>query len=204
MGPESALCSQVMPRPHPNVTALREVKAWSLRARGWTETRIAVELGVNQSSVSRMLERIEARELARMSASVERTKVVHHAQLDHVIEESLDAWYRSKLPRKRAARKTSGEGDGGGGDEVQTTEVIERDGDTGYLYAAMQAMGAQRSLWGLDVAPALQEPAATVAELAKDVLSKASAYQARAAEGPTGNPAGADRADPPGAAGVPA
>lgn len=186
------------PPPVDNIQRARETRAWRLRSRGWSQQRIADELGVTQSAVSRLLGRVERRELRRMSASVERIKVVQSAQLEYVADEALAAWERSKTPRKRAASKRAvGEGQGEGGDEIQTTEVIERDGDTGYLYAAMTALTHQRSLWGLDVAPALQEPMASVAELARDFLGRGTAYENRRAEEEAArDPAGAGPADP--------
>ena len=185
------------PPPVDNIQRARETRAWDLRARGLSQSRIAEALGITQPAVSKLLRRVERRELRRLSAAIESLKAVQSAQLDYVIGESLSAWERSKMPRKRAASKRSiggdGDGQGDGGDEVQTTEVVERDGDTGYLYAAMQALSHQRSLWGLDVAPALQEPAASVAELARDLFARGAAYeQRRAAEAP-GN-----GAEPPG------
>lgn len=195
-----------MEKPEPQVQRAREARAWRLRSRGWSQYRIADELRMSQGGVSRLLQRIERRELKRMSRSVESIKVTQNAQLEHIVGESLDAWDRSKTPRKRAARKTAGSGDGDGdGATVETSEVVERDGDCSYLYAAMNAMGAQRSLWGLDVAPALQEPAASVASLAADCLARGLAYEQRKEPqaSPAGDPAGAGRADPVGAAEVP-
>lgn len=200
------------------VLRAREARAWAMRSRGWSQIRIATELGIGQPSVSKLLGRVEARELKRMSKSVERVKVTQHSQLEHVIEEALDAWHRSKTPRKRAARKTVGgmppmpHGDDDDPahisvpDTVETSEIIERDGDTGYLYAAMTAMGNIRSLWGLDVAPALQEPASSIASLTADLFARASSYEQRSATtqaSEAGNTAGAAPAPEGGASEVP-
>lgn len=194
------------PPPVDNVRRAREARAWEMRSRGRSQLSIARELGLTQSGVSRLLARVERRELRRLSAAVERLKVVQSAQLDHIIEESLEAWHRSKTPKKRAASKTAVGGEGDGGDEVRTTEVVERDGDTGYLYSAMQALTHQRSLWGLDVMPALSESAVTVAELARDMFARGTAYEQRTGTteaGPPGHPAGPDGTDPGGADPVP-
>lgn len=184
-------------RPHPNTVALREARAWDLRCRGWSQSRIARALDVTQSGVSKMLDRIEVRELKRMSESVEREKVTQTGQLGHIIEQAMDAWHRSRKPRKRAASKTTGGGEGPGGDSVVSTEVIERDGDPAHLYVAMNAMDRVRSLWGLDVAPAMQDPAASVADLARDVFARAAAYEQRLAA-PAAAPAEPDQAGHPG------
>jgi hypothetical protein len=197
--------------PPDDVQRAREVRAWRLRSRGWTQGRIGDELGITQGAISKLLARVEARESRRMAKRSGRVKVVQSAVLDHITEEAIDAWHRSKAPRKRAASKRSmpgGDGDAGdAGDEVQTTEVVERDGDTGYLYAAMTAMGHQRSLWGLDVAPALQDPAASVSELVRDFVGRGATYEqrraGRAEDGKAGDPARTDPADPRGIGEVP-
>jgi len=190
--------------PDDSIIRSRETHAWAMRARGFSQVRIARELGLTQSGVSRLLRRVESRELRRMSKSIERIKAVQNAAFEAIIEESLEAWQRSKTPRKRAARKTSGDGQGGADDAVETTEVVERDGDCSYLYAAMNAMGGQRSLWGLDVAPALQEPASSIARLAQDLFARGSSYEQRQAEqGQPGDPPEPVRPDPGGVAEVP-
>lgn len=192
--------------PDETIVRARESKAWAMRARGWSQIRIAAELGMSQPGVSRLLRRIERRALKRMSRSVQSIKAVQHAQFEHVIQEALEAWDRSKTPRKRAARKTAGDGQGGGDDTVETTEVVERDGDCSYLYAAMNAMGGQRSLWGLDVAPALQEPVATVASLSADIFARGRAHDERIAQAEasqSGDPSGPVRTDPGGAPEMP-
>lgn len=207
-----------MTQPPDDVTHAREARAWRMRSRGWSQLRIADELGITQSGVSRLLARVERRELRRLSKAVERLKVVQSAQLDHVIEESIDAWHRSKTPRKRAASKTEipgGGGDGHGGDdqggETRTTEVVERDGEASYLYAAMTALTHQRSLWGLDVAPALQDPVGSIADLTRDLFRRAAEYEQRGdgegegqtQAGPAGDPSRAGPADPGGTDEVP-
>ena len=110
-------------RPNRSQTVDHESKAWGLRCKGWCQSRIAGELGLTQQGISKLLGRIEARELIRLSSSVERIKVVQSGQLDHVIEESIEAWHRSKVARKRALRRVStggdGDGQGGDGDEVR-------------------------------------------------------------------------------------
>lgn len=196
-------------RPPDQVTAARMSRAWTLRARGWSQCAIAEELGITQSAVSKLLARIERRELKRLAAAVERQKVTQHFHLEHVASEAFQAWDRSKTPRKRAASRRSidgggGGGDGQGGDEVQTTEVIERDGDPSYLYAAMQALGNLRSLWGLDVLAAQQDAASTIAAITRDMAERAESYERdEATQGGAGDPGRTDGPDAGGAPQVP-
>ena len=191
-----------MSQPNREQVIENETKAWQLRCRGWVQTRIAAHLGISQPAISKILKRVELRELKKLTVSVERLKVVQSGQLDHVVEESLDAWHRSKEPRKRAASRDGGSGPGAGG-KVTTSEIIERDGDPALLYCSMQALAHQRSLWGLDVSPALREPAASVAQLAKDLLIRASGYEERKAAEATGHPAGDACPDPSRAVSMP-
>src|SRR5262245_52464758 len=124
-----------MNRSRRQIWIARRTRAWELRARGWTQARIGRELGLHQGTVSRLLAWAERHELRRFQHRWEATKVHQNAMLEHATEEAFDAWHSSKKPLKRAGSKSAGEGE-----EVVTTEVIERDGNTAYLHAAMNAL----------------------------------------------------------------
>ena len=195
-----------MRRPKDQITRARETRAWAMRSRGMSHQRIAEEIGLSPSGVSRLLARIERRELRRMSKHVERVKVVQYYTLEHISSEALEAWERSKTPRKRAGSKRSGgSGEGIAGDlvdEVLTSEVIERDGDVSYLYCAMQSLANVRSLWGLDVAPAQQDAVTSITSITRDMADKARAYEDReqaeaTPAGDTGGPGGPDAGGAP-------
>lgn len=194
-------------RPNRTQSLEHECRAWEYRCRGWGQRRIAEAIAVSQPAVSKILRRVETRELKRLSESVERIKVIQTGELEHVIEETVDAWHRSKLPKKRAIQRTvSGGGhdeDGDGPNQISTQEAVERDGDPAYLYAAMNAMDRVRALWGLDVAPALQDPTSSVAELARDLLKRADAYDQRTQTTPAVDTGECGPADPGRAAQVP-
>jgi predicted transcriptional regulator len=200
-------------RPNKTQSSIHETRAWELRSRGLPQHLIAEQIGVSQQAVSKILARIESRELKRLSGNVERLKLEQTCQLDHVITESIEAWHRSKKPKHRAIKRTVSGGRGRGGEDddqadedgsgTETTEAIERDGDAAYLYAAMNAMDRKRSLWGLDVAPALQDPASSVAELARDLLKRADAYEQRAQADSAVGARGTDSPDSVGIAEVP-
>lgn len=126
----------------------KESQAWSLRSKGWTEARIGEALGLSQPTVSRYLKRTSNRVLRDLDATARHELVVSIAQLNYVKDEALQAWERSKKPKKKASKRTgakSSKGEGGAGatDESQTTEVVERDGDVAYLatfYAAVDRL----------------------------------------------------------------
>jgi len=137
-----------------------QAKAWSLRQRGWAQDRIAESLGVHQSQISRWLDVTNRRELARLSKHVERQKVTQTAWLEHIFDEALQAWERSKQPRARVTRRQGeapeilgkdGKVIGRGKSPEQTaTQHEQRDGDPVHLQTAMQAARELRRLWGLD------------------------------------------------------
>ena len=133
----------------------RQARAWELRQRGWTQFRIAKELGCNQGTVSRLLARVYKRALARLDKHAARERAVQVEQLNHVVDESLEAWERSKKPRKRSSRRTGGAGKGAG--DATTIEAQERDGDPVFLSTAMQAMDRIRQLLALDVSIAKED-----------------------------------------------
>lgn len=133
------------------VRVANQAKAWAFRQKGYTQARIAETLGIDQSTVCRWLDAIEKRELARLSKRVESQKVRQTAILDLVIDESLQAWDRSKKPKTRASKKTGGNGKGGQATAEQT-DVQQRDGDPAHLDTTMAALRDLRKLWGLDAA----------------------------------------------------
>jgi DNA-binding MarR family transcriptional regulator len=124
-----------------------EAKAWELRQRGWTQSRIARELGLDQGTICRMLGRIERRELKRLSKRVQSEKARQTAILEHIADEALQAWELSKRPKRRASTRKSALG------SVDVTEMEEREGEPAYLDRAQAALDRLRQLWGLN-APA--------------------------------------------------
>lgn len=73
-------------RPTRQLLIERECRAWAARCAGQSMAAIAVELGVTARAVSYMLERIEARELARLGLSVEQVKAREFDRLARVLE----------------------------------------------------------------------------------------------------------------------
>lgn len=87
-----------MPRPANRQEARdREFRAWRMRVRGFTEQRIADELGVSQPAVHLMLERAEKAQLGEMVGEALPIKRRQTAQLEYLQEEAMLAWERSKL-----------------------------------------------------------------------------------------------------------
>jgi hypothetical protein len=173
-------------RPPPEVTAERERKAFRLRCRGKTTQAIADRLGMTRQGIEALLKRVETRELKRLTGSWERLKVTDHHRYEHAVQESFDAWHRSKKPIGKAGRRTVkaagglGDDDQLGGDQiVETADKIEQTGNVAYLHTAFKAMSEQADLWGLKVLPASNDTASSISQLAEDAAKRAKVYEAR-------------------------
>lgn len=164
-----------------------EQRAWALRQRGWTQQRIADDIGVDQGTICRWLDKIERRELARLSKNVEAMKVRQTGVLESILDETLQAWERSKKPKRKGTTRTaSGRpilGTDGHPiattDETKVSEAIERDGEPAFLDRALIALRDLRRLWGIDAPERRQEESGggfTVADLAARLRANAARH----------------------------
>jgi hypothetical protein len=141
------------------VTIARETRAWDLRQQGWTHERIAADLGVDRSTVTRILGRLSARYMAALAKDVDQVKGGQIAQLEYIADEAMQAWERSKAPGVTRTRKTvtlKNKTDEGlvSVPAVELTRRVEYQvGEATYLSTAMDALGAIRKILGAD-APA--------------------------------------------------
>ncbi len=186
-------------RPNRETVLDREATAWELRCKGLTHDRIARRLGVTRRAVGLILDRVEKRELKRLAASVERQKVTQTGQLEHLIDESLRAWRKSKQPRNRVVAS----GANPKSEDIEKTEVVDQTGDPRYLAAAMEAMDRMRDLWGLNVQAAAQESAGSVSEIVREMAERARRYEQTPAEGHPADPGGDAAGDRGRAGGLP-
>jgi len=154
-------------------SALRalEEQAWDLRRKGWTIERVAQELGRPRRTVASMLERVELRALARMDRGVALVKIRQTAQLEHVYEEALGAWERSKEPSRSVSTRRNGTVGPDGQEALSTVEESERrDGEPLFLDRALAALEAIRRIWGAE-APVKAQLDARVLSRRLDELS---------------------------------
>lgn len=84
-------------RPPKEVTADNERKAWELRRKCWTQERIARELGIERSTVAKMLQRRDKVLAREFKDRAEGIKAQQAEQLEYITEEAMDGWERSKL-----------------------------------------------------------------------------------------------------------
>ena len=142
-------------------------RAWMLRCKGFSLSYIGEYLGVSTATISRWLAPLERRELQRLLATIQHEKVRQSEVLYHVIDESIQAWERSKRPVTRVVnrlglliRNTAGEPIlDSDGEPIrrtgwQETIIVERDGNPRFLDIVIRALRELRVIWGLNVAPA--------------------------------------------------
>jgi len=151
-----------MPRVPRSVVVERKKRAWELAQEGWSETRIALELGVDQSTISRYLTSLAKRTLTQLEDEVIRAKATQLRQLEHVIDEAFQAWRTSKTPEQTISKRIvpgdiDEEGNRGEPQEIVTTRVRGQTGDPRHLRTALDAMADVRKLLGLDKSEVSQE-----------------------------------------------
>ncbi len=132
----------------------RERVVWNYRMRGWTHEMIADELGLERSTITKMLGRLSQAASKELTSTVIEEKYAQLAQLRHVIAEATEAWERSKQVDKTMTTRNNQTTERGKtttlpGGEV-TVRVQETDGDPRYLEVANKARADIRKLLGLD------------------------------------------------------
>ena len=125
------------------------MRALELSIQGWTQAQIAADLHVSQPGVSKLLGRVEQRVLQELNTVVGRQKARQTLRLEHLYNEAMRAWDRSKADTtRRRQRKTQG---GANGDATMAELVVEDEhGDPRYLEQARRALTDMTKLWGLD------------------------------------------------------
>jgi len=126
----------------------RERRAWELSSKMWTQERIAQELGLERSTISKMLKRLNERAMKTITDEILAEKAQHIRQLKEIADEAFQAWERSKETRKGVVKKSRTGGMTRG--EETTTSVQDQDGDPRYLETAMKALNDIRKILGLD------------------------------------------------------
>lgn len=85
------------PNVNKEVILQNEARAFQLRKMGWTQDRIATEIGMSQQGVAKALKRITGRFYKDFMADVKAIKEEQVAQLEHIADESMQAWAKSKV-----------------------------------------------------------------------------------------------------------
>lgn len=115
---------------------------------GWTQDRIAQELGLNQSTISRDIEEVTARWRASALIDMNEAKAQELARIFKLESEYWDAWYASKGDEE--ASLTQKEGQTGGSGKVKTVQSKKnRLGDPRYLQGVERCIQMRIDLLGI-------------------------------------------------------
>jgi len=134
------------------IARAREERAWDLRLKGLSHARIADEIGVDRTTVTKILQRVRKRTQAKVDQDVDQHRSEMIAKYEKIYAEAMVAWEASKGQSKTATQKDSEKF----GKET-SVRIEEEHGDPRYLQAAMTAMKDLQKLVGTDVQPRLQE-----------------------------------------------
>lgn len=131
--------------PPRQVTRDRERRAWELRVTQFqTEQQIADALGIDTSTVCRMLQRLEKRLAKTFEGQAAEIKAEQTAQLQHIAQEAIRAWERSQQDAEIERTVSGPQG------ATTTTERRGQVGDSRFLDQVRGALEDIRDIWGLD------------------------------------------------------
>ncbi len=130
----------------------RQRVAWDLRTtKGLTHQKIADELGVERSTITKMLGRITSRAIETLDTDIAGAVIEQWGILENMVTDSLEEWERSKKSYREIRRKVKGDGQNlKDGDTEVTTVARDQTGDAIYLRTAMAAMADIRDLLGMN------------------------------------------------------
>lgn len=120
---------------------------WNLRIKGYSQGKIAEQVGIGQQQVSRILKKMNARYYKEIMDDIKNYKADQLAKHELIIEEAMEAWFKSK--QHGAKRKVKGIKTGDT-DKRATMDTFDFFGETQYLDTAMKAMEHQRKILGID------------------------------------------------------
>jgi AraC-like DNA-binding protein len=133
----------------------RAIRAVELSVRGWSQHRIAADLGISQAAVSKLLARVEGRELRDLVETLDRHRARQTLRLEHQYAEAMAAWEASKADTTRKRQRKSQGGGAGAGATVSELVVENQNGDPRYLETARKAMADLWKIWGLEAPKAI-------------------------------------------------
>lgn len=112
-----------------------EQKAFELRTKGWTQLRIAKELGISQAAISGILQRVNKKYTKLFMSRVDDVKTEQVAIHQRIVDDALEAWSKSR--RKITIVKD--------GIKIEKESL----GETRYLETSMKAMEHIRKIVGV-------------------------------------------------------
>jgi DNA-binding CsgD family transcriptional regulator len=133
-----------MVRQRKEVTLAREAQIWALRLKGHTQVRIAGELGIHQGTVSKILGRVSTRVARQLHREIAQRKAEQVFQLEHVAQEAMEAWERSKRAATVVQKRTAA------GEDTTIMDVTSQVGDPRFLETAIAALADIRKVLDMD------------------------------------------------------
>lgn len=139
-----------------DVARAREQRAWFLRTREFrTHEEIALDLGVERSTVSKALKRLLSRVSLETEGEVRNKKMEQVAQLEGIAAEAMQAWRDSKKSKTRVTKRTRPGATAKGEEGVRPPEDVtqhaeQQTGNVLYLQEAVAALAEVRKILGLD------------------------------------------------------
>ncbi len=130
----------------------RQLGVWERSIAGRSQQAIALELGISQAAVSKILRRVRLQRSHELQESAERERAVLDDQLTYLFREAMAAWDRSKTESsRRRQQRIQRDGAEDGTSETTLAEAIvtTRDGDPRFLSQARAALAARCELLGL-------------------------------------------------------
>lgn len=131
-----------------------EREVWLRRVKGWTQQRIADDLGIPQPTVCAMLKRIESKLALEFKERAAEIKAQQTAVHERIAQEALLQWERSCQDAERISTVTGrARATELGVIELpdQETRTVEgQSGNPALLEKAMAAYAVIRTIWGLD------------------------------------------------------
>jgi len=157
----------------PALSAALDARIWELRQHCRTQSQIARELGIDQSTVSRALQRIQEPILRELTEDVARLKACQTAQLELILSEAVRGWQRSQQALETTHTRTRQLGDAALPETVTDTTKKGQAGAPEMLARAMDALAAIRKIWGLEAQPeALERTATEPADEVESILAQ--------------------------------
>lgn len=142
-GPEEAAAASSH---GPRIRA-REATAWARAIEGASQRTIAVELGVSQPAVSKMLRRAEAHMLAQVAEDAWAETVRQQHRLEFLYRESMVGWKRSLDDRTvKWQRRVDAPGGAAEAQNAVEMTVETQSGDPRYLREAIRILAERRTL----------------------------------------------------------
>jgi hypothetical protein len=124
--------------------AQRRLKITEFYLKGWSQSAIAVELNVSQSTVSKDLRHVHRHWEESAVRNYDKLKMREIQTVDYLQREGFAAWERSQKPSQSATM--TGEGNG-----QQTRKSVKNQvGDPRFLDLVSKCIAHRRAIMGLD------------------------------------------------------